>query len=269
MTGTWLITGAAGFIGSNLCEYLLEKNQNVIGVDNLSTGRQSNLERLYGSKMGDFLFFIYDIRKELDPHIFDTNIDHVVHLAAQVSVQKSIDNPKETYFINEIGFRNVAQLVEEVSASAFVYASSCAVYGDNPNLPLDERSALHPLSPYAHSKLQNELDGHEICRKIPSLSVVGLRFFNIFGPWQDSKGGYAAVISKWIQCLMSGSQPIMYGDGLAQRDYCYVMNVCDAIWLAATAKQSSEFHWFMMLVMNLVIINIYSCYNRIMLLLLT
>jgi UDP-N-acetylglucosamine/UDP-N-acetyl-alpha-D-glucosaminouronate 4-epimerase len=225
----WLITGAAGFIGSNLARFLLERGERVVGFDNFLTGKRENVERLEKQFGGDFVFHEGDI---LDPESVAGAVRDctaVAHLAAQISVMRSISEPEETHAINGTGFLNVYLASARAGVSSLVYASSCAVYGDNPALPLAEDAVPRPLSPYAATKLANEAYAAGMALSAPRMTAVGLRFFNIFGAWQDASGGYAAVIPTWINLLMSGRPPILYGDGTATRDYCHVDNVCEAI----------------------------------------
>lgn len=226
---TWFVTGAAGFIGSNLCAWLLDKEERVIGYDNFLTGKRANIDRLRGIEGADFSFVEGDIRdgKRLADAL--NGATRLVHLAAQISVQLSFDDPVETDEINVAGFLRVLQAAAAAGVARFFYASSCAVYGDNPALPLAETSITTPLSPYAASKLINEHYAQSLATRHPGMEMVGLRLFNIFGPYQDHYGGYAAVIPRWISLLMADEQPIVYGDGSATRDFCYVGNVCELI----------------------------------------
>ena len=234
----WLVTGVAGFIGSNLAAFLLDRGETVVGLDNFFSGKRANIERLvraYGSR---FDFIEGDI---LDAEVVRRAVEGcraVAHLAAQVSVIRSIDLPKETYDINTNGFLSVLQGAAASGVESLIYASSCAVYGDNDALPLHESEEPRPMSPYAASKLANEVYAAGFHILAPNLNVVGLRFFNIFGAWQDAAGGYAAVIPMWIGLLLNGKQPILFGDGSATRDFCHVHNVCEAIWCAANAGDS-------------------------------
>ena len=232
----WLITGAAGFIGCNLARFLLERGQRVVGFDNFFSGKRENVDRLERRFGDSFAFREGDILDR--PAVEDAMRDcsAAVHLAAQVSVIRSIGDPRETQAINGTGFLNAYLAAAEMGVSCLVYASSCAVYGDNPALPLSERAEPRPLSPYAASKLANEVYAAGMALTAPHMRVVGLRFFNIFGAWQDAAGGYAAVIPKWIGLLMAGKPPVLYGDGSATRDFCHVDNVCEAVWRAADRR---------------------------------
>ena len=226
----WFITGCAGFIGSNLCEMLLENGHTVIGFDNLSTGKKSNIDRVMGIAQGRYKFVEGDIcnRKFLS-ELISNDIDVVVHLAAQVSVQNSFVDIAFNNKQNIDGFLNIYTLAGERNISKFIYASSCAVYGETDVLPITESLCPSPVSPYASSKLMNDLLSKNLTHLYPQTRVIGLRFFNIFGPWQDPFGAYAAVIPKWIDACMRGEQPVIYGDGSASRDFCYVGDVCDVI----------------------------------------
>ena len=232
----WLITGVAGFIGSNLAEYLLLNGQIIVGIDNFFTGKKDNIERLKNTYSSTFSFFETDILEisSIEKAIKDCEV--VIHLAAQVSVIRSIDYPQETHEINSTGFVKVLDLSRMMNVDTFIYASSCAVYGDNKELPLCEMSLTSPKSPYAASKLSNEAYGLGYSDISSKMKIIGLRFFNIFGPWQDCSSGYAAVIPKWISTLIEGDKPIIYGDGSSTRDFCYVENLCKAIYMIANTK---------------------------------
>ena len=184
MTATrWLVTGAAGFIGSNLCDHLLKNGAHVVGLDNLSTGRQANIDRVNNSAEDRFFdFYQGDILDDVSLTKALDGVDIVVHLAAQVSVQQSIANPDETDRINTGGSRRVFEAAIDAGVRKIIYASSCAIFGDNEALPLHEGSDFAPLSPYAASKLANEKDAAALAADHPTLSFTGLRFFNIFGP---------------------------------------------------------------------------------------
>lgn len=236
----WLVTGAAGFIGNNLAAFLMDRGEQVVGLDNFFSGKRGNIDRLerrYGNR---FTFFEGDI---LDRSVLVNAIagcSAVAHLAAQVSVIRSIDLPDETHEINTNGFLRVMQMAVEAGVENLVYASSCAVYGDQDSLPLTESQVSRPMSPYAASKLANEAyaAGFRVC--MPKLKIVGFRFFNIFGPWQDASSGYAAVIPKWIDILLEGRRPVLFGDGSATRDFCYVDDVCQAIWRAVACGAAAN-----------------------------
>lgn len=234
----WLITGAAGFIGSNLAAYLLDRGETVVGLDNFFSGKRANIDRLTGRYGLRFHFIEGDILEANTVTQAMEGCHAVAHLAAQVSVMRSIDLPKETHDINTTGFLSVLQAAAAAGIQSLVYASSCAVYGDNDALPLGEAEEPRPMSPYASSKLANEAYAAGFRVLAPNLNIVGLRFFNIFGAWQDAAGGYAAVVPKWIGLLLEGKQPLLFGDGSATRDFCHVHNVCEAIWRSATAGSS-------------------------------
>jgi len=224
----WFVTGAAGFIGSNLCAYLLKAGHEVIGFDNFLTGKRENVERVV--KLGHrFKFVEGDIRNKSQIEAVVGRAQHVVHLAAQGSVQKSFADVGMNNDINVGGYLNAMTAAGKAGAGSFIYASSCSVYGDTERLPISESVLPVPLSPYAVSKLADELYGATLDPVFPVMKTVGLRFFNIFGPWQDPNGDYAAVVPRWIDLLMRGQRPIIFGDGSATRDFCYVGNVCRLI----------------------------------------
>lgn len=225
---TWFITGAAGFIGSNLSTYLLRAGEAVVGFDNFLTGKRENIKRIQEIG-GSFKFIEGDIRNKGQVTTAVRSARHVVHLAAQGSVQKSFADVGTNNEINVGGFLNVLTASAEIGARTFTYASSCSVYGDTVKMPITESEAPMPLSPYAVSKFANELYAASLDPTFPNMRVTGLRFFNIFGPWQDPAGDYAAVVPKWIDRLMSGERPILFGDGSATRDFCYVGNICRLI----------------------------------------
>lgn len=222
----WFITGAAGFIGSNLAAHLLRDGQRVVGYDNFLTGKRADIDRLAAPGGSAFSFVEGDILDGERLARALAGATTLVHLAAQVSVQRSLDDPIETNEINVTGFLRVLQAAAEAGVRRLLYASSCAVYGDNPDLPLAESSRTAPPSPYAASKLINEHYALSLGARHPGMGIVGFRFFNIFGPFQDHQGGYAAVIPRWISLMMDGGRPVMFGDGAATRDFCCVDNVC-------------------------------------------
>ena len=224
MTETWLVTGAAGFIGSNLSSHLLEAGERVVGFDNFASGTKANVERLSAAE-GDFAFVEGDIRDADAVIKAARGARVVVHLAAQVAVQESIEDFAYTDSVNVGGFLNVLSAAGGAKAETFIYASSCAVYGDAPALPLPEGEPPRPLSPYAVSKLADEHYAGVIDQSLAGTALLGFRLFNIYGPWQDASGGYAAVIPKWIECCLEGRRPVMFGDGEASRDFCFVGDV--------------------------------------------
>jgi UDP-N-acetylglucosamine 4-epimerase len=225
----WLVTGAAGFIGSNLTAHLLQQGNRVVGFDDLSTGTEANVARLDAMGSGRFRLVRGDIRDQDAMRQSMAGVDAVAHLAAQVSVPKSFDDPCHTDSVNVAGFLSMVTAAESAGVARVVYVSSCAVYGDNPVLPLAESEPAQPLSPYAVSKLANELYAAVLRARATGPDLIGLRLFNIYGPWQDHRGGYAAVIPKWIELCRAGSRPVVFGDGSATRDFCFVGDVCALI----------------------------------------
>lgn len=233
---SWLVTGAAGFIGCNVVHTLLSRGDEVVGFDNFFSGERANVDRLEQGHAGRFKFVEGDI---LDQAALERALDgcaKVVHLAGQVSVARSIDDPEETHAVNGTGFLRTFSAATNSGVESFIYASSCAVYGDNPVLPLAEDASPRPMSPYAATKLSNEAYAAGLSVMAPNMTSVGLRFFNIFGPWQSVTGGYAAVVPRWINLLLEGGRPPLFGDGSATRDFCYVGDVCEAILYAAAWK---------------------------------
>lgn len=229
MTGTWLVTGSAGFIGSNLCTRILAGGGNVIGLDNFSAGKRGNVDRVTAMANGRYRFAEGDVcDRKLVGGLLE-GVDTVVHLAAQGSVQKSFADVAYNNRQNIDGFVSVLTAAGEQGVPRFIYASSCAVYGDTKELPIGEALCPRPLSPYASSKLMNDLLARNLMHLYPRTRIAGLRFFNIFGPWQDPYGDYAAVIPRWIDRCISGQRPVVFGDGSATRDFCYVGNVCDLV----------------------------------------
>ena len=235
---TWLITGVAGFIGSNLLEALLRLDQKVIGIDNFSTGKKRNLSQVHSlvseSQWAQFHLFAGDIR---DPSVCQQvcrGVDYVLHQAALGSVPRSIAEPLASHSSNVTGFLNMLVAARDQKVRRFVYASSSAVYGDAVDLPKVEDRIGCPLSPYAATKLMNEQYA-AVFASAYGFESIGLRYFNVFGPRQDPDGAYAAVIPKWIAALLK-SQPVpINGDGETSRDFCYVENVVQANLLAAVA----------------------------------
>jgi UDP-N-acetylglucosamine/UDP-N-acetylgalactosamine 4-epimerase len=199
-------------------------------LDNFSTGKQQNIDRLLELRKDNFIFIKGDICNLEDINIcFKEKIDAVVHLAAQISVQKSFIDINHNNRLNIDGFVNVLRASGINKVLEFIYVSSCSVYGNANLLPITENQIPDPLSPYASSKLMNEYLAKNLSHIYPDTNIIGFRLFNLFGPWQDPFGDYAAVIPKWINLCMEGKQPIIYGDGNATRDFCYVENVCNMI----------------------------------------
>lgn len=238
---TWLVTGAAGFIGSSLIEALLSANQTVVGFDNLATGKRENIQLLTALGGSRFTLREGDIRNLDACRDACCGVDAILHEAAQVSVPASMEDPVSTHDINTTGFMNVLLAAREQKVSRVVYASSCAVYGDSTRLPLTEDEPTQPLSPYAMSKLANEVYAGAFCRSY-GMTAVGLRYFNVFGPRQDPKGVYAAVIPLWASAMIANSEIQIFGDGSTTRDFCYVGNVIQANLLAATVDLAPGTH---------------------------
>jgi UDP-N-acetylglucosamine 4-epimerase len=235
----WLVTGVAGFIGSNLLETLLGLGQEVVGLDNFSTGFRRNLD-LVRAAVGDdawsrFEFIEGDICRPEDCRTACERIDFVLHQAALGSVPRSIANPQATHEANVDGFLNMLIAARDATVARFVYASSSSVYGDHPALPKVEDRVGRPLSPYAATKAMNEMYAEVFARSY-GIETIGLRYFNVFGPRQDPHGAYAAVIPRWIAALIDGRKVQIYGDGQTTRDFCYVDNAVQANVLAATAQ---------------------------------
>lgn len=229
MANTWLVTGSAGFIGSNLCTRILADGGNVIGLDNFSTGKKENVNRVLAGADGRYRFVEGDICDRASVASLLDGVDVVVHLAAQGSVQKSFADVFHNNRQNIDGFVSMLTAAGDKGVNSFIYASSCAIYGDTEELPIGESHCPKPLSPYASSKLMNDLLARNLAHLYPQMRIAGLRFFNIFGPWQDPFGDYAAVIPRWIDRCLAGQRPIIFGDGGATRDFCYVGNVCDLV----------------------------------------
>jgi UDP-N-acetylglucosamine/UDP-N-acetylgalactosamine 4-epimerase len=234
---TWLITGVAGFIGSNLLEALLKLNQKVVGLDNFSTGYQKNLNEVQTlvsrEQWSNFKLIEGDIRNLEDCLLACNEVQFVLHQAALGSVPRSIEDPINTNSVNISGFLNMLVASRDSKVKRFVYAASSSTYGDHPDLPKVEDKIGKPLSPYAVTKYVNELYA-DIFLKTYGLESVGLRYFNIFGRRQDPNGAYAAVIPKWIAALIKGETIYINGDGETSRDFCYVENVIQANLLAST-----------------------------------
>lgn len=239
---TWLITGVAGFIGSNLLEELLRLNQIVIGIDDFSSGSDDNLIEVKDSVTEDqWLNFNFIKGTILN---YDTclqacqNVDYVLHQAAASSVAKSLADPIAANEINVTGFLNMLTASKSTGVNKFIYASSCAVYGDNISLPLKEEYTGSPLSPYALTKQIDELYA-SIFDESYNLNSIGLRYFNIFGKRQSIDGDYSAVIPKWIDCIINDQKIYIYGDNQISRDFCHVDNVVQANILAAITENKN------------------------------
>ena len=240
---TWLITGVAGFIGSNLLEALLKLNQRVVGLDNFSTGHQRNLDEVQTlvtpEQWANFWFVEGDIRKLADCRKACTGVDHVLHQAALGSVPRSLADPITTNDTNINGFLNMLVAARDAKVQSFTYAASSSTYGDHPALPKVEENIGKPLSPYAVTKYVNELYANVFARSY-GFKAVGLRYFNVFGPRQDPNGAYAAVIPKWTAALLKGETVFINGDGETSRDFCFVANAVQANLLAACAPEDSR-----------------------------
>lgn len=235
----WLVTGVAGFIGSNLLETLLKLDQHVIGLDNFSTGYERNLtqvEALVGPKhWKNFQFIEGDIRKLADCKCACHGADFVLHQAALGSVPRSMLDPIASHDSNVTGFLNMLVAARDAKVKRFVYASSSAIFGDEPGLPKVEEKTGNLLSPYAATKKINEIYADNFAHAYGSESI-GLRYFNVFGPRQDPEGAYAAVIPKWLAAILKREPVIINGDGETSRDFCFVENVVQANLLAATTE---------------------------------
>ena len=238
----WLITGVGGFIGSNLLEKLLDLGQSVVGLDNFSTGKKENLTQVQNivgeKKWKNFNFIEADLR-DLDVcRAVCADVDIVLHQGAIGSVPRSVEFPADSHASNATGTLNIFIAAKEKKVKRIVYASSSSVYGDEPSLPKVEDRIGKPLSPYAATKLFNEIYA-EIFSRLYGLELIGLRYFNVFGPRQDPEGAYAAVIPKWIAAMLKNEPVYIYGDGETSRDFCYIANVVQTNILAATTTNSS------------------------------
>jgi len=235
----WLITGVAGFIGSNLLEALLKLDQEVVGLDNFATGYARNLEQV-GEAVGAGLWRNFtniegDIRNLADCRHACAGVNHVLHHAALGSVPRSIEDPVATHEVNITGFLNMLVACRDAGVERFIYAASSSTYGDHPGLPKVEEVIGKPLSPYAVTKYANELYA-DVFARCYGVTSVGLRYFNIFGPRQDPDGAYAAVIPRWIAQFINREPVCINGDGETSRDFCYIENAIQANLLAATTE---------------------------------
>jgi UDP-N-acetylglucosamine 4-epimerase len=233
----WLITGAAGFIGSNLLQSLLQLDQHVVGVDNFATGHRENLQeverRVAPAQWRRFRFIEGDIRDGEACRRACDDVEFVLHQAALGSVPRSIEDPITSNSVNVGGFLEMLMAARSAGVKRFVYAASSSTYGDHPGLPKIESTVGKPLSPYAVTKLANELYA-EVFSSTYGFPSIGLRYFNIFGARQDPNGPYAAVIPRWIAAMIHNEPLYINGDGETSRDFCYVANAVQANLLAAT-----------------------------------
>ena len=236
---TWLITGVAGFIGSNLLETLLKLNQRVVGLDNFATGHQRNLDEVQTlvtpAQWANFNFISGDIRELSDCQKACQGVDYVLHQAALGSVPRSLEDPITTNGTNITGFLNMLVAARDAKVKSFTYAASSSTYGDHPGLPKVEDVIGQPLSPYAVTKYVNELYAN-VFACCYGFNTIGLRYFNIFGRRQDPNGAYAAVIPKWTAALLAGRKVYINGDGETSRDFCFIANAVQANLLAATVE---------------------------------
>ena len=226
-----LITGGAGFIGSNLCEYFVKNNHKVVCLDNLSTGFLKNIAELTSNP--DFIFIEGDIRDLAVCKDAVKGCDVVLHQAALGSVPRSINDPIATNAVNIDGFLNLLVAARDEGIKRFVYAASSSTYGDSKELPKIEHRIGKPLSPYAITKYVNELYAN-VFSDLYGMETIGLRYFNVFGRRQDPNGVYAAVIPLWVKALINHQVPVINGDGSYSRDFTYIDNVIQANELAAT-----------------------------------
>lgn len=236
---TWLVTGVAGFIGSNLLETLLKLDQEIVGFDNFSTGFQHNFDQVQdlvtSKQWRRFSFVKGDIRDLGQCREVCGRADYVLHQAALGSVPRSIEDPLLTNDNNLTGFLNMLVAARDAQVKGFVYAASSSTYGDHPGLPKLEDKIGKPLSPYAVTKYVNELYA-DVFAGTYDFKTIGLRYFNIFGRRQDPNGAYAAVMPKWFSALIRGDELFINGDGETSRDFCYIDNCVQANILAACAK---------------------------------
>jgi UDP-N-acetylglucosamine 4-epimerase len=240
---TWLITGVAGFIGSNLLETLLKLNQKVVGLDNFATGHQHNLDEVKGqvtlAQWASFNFIKGDIRNASDCSNAVSGVDYVLHQAALGSVPRSINDPATTNEVNISGFLNMLVAARDEKVKSFTYAASSSTYGDHPALPKVEENIGNPLSPYAVTKYVNELYA-DVFNRTYNFKTIGLRYFNVFGKRQDPNGAYAAVIPRWTADLINNEEVFINGDGETSRDFCFIENTVQMNILAATSNDDAK-----------------------------
>lgn len=243
----WVVTGAAGFIGSHLVEKLLQLGQYVVGLDNLTTGRQDNLEEVRrvvsAAEWNRFRFVRGDICEIEDCRSVCGDAHYVLHQAALGSVPRSLKDPLNSHESNVSGFLNMLVAARDAGVRRFIYASSSSVYGDHTALPKVEQTIGQPLSPYAATKLIAETYAKTFTRCY-SLPTIGLRYFNVFGPRQDPHGAYAAVVPRWFTAATEGAELIVHGDGETSRDFCYIENVVQANLLAAISEVRDDIGLF-------------------------
>ena len=240
---TWLVTGVAGFIGSNLLEALLKLDQRVVGMDNFATGYQHNLDEVQSlvtpAQWAKFEFIQGDIRQLEDCQRACVGVDYVLHQAALGSVPRSLADPITTNGTNIAGFLNMLVAARDAKVKSFTYAASSSTYGDHPALPKVEDNIGKPLSPYAVTKYVNELYA-DVFSKCFDFHTIGLRYFNVFGPRQNPNGAYAAVIPKWVSSLLKGETVFINGDGETSRDFSFIQNAIQANLLAATSSSEAR-----------------------------
>lgn len=240
---TWLVTGVAGFIGSNLLEHLLKLDQRVVGLDNFATGHQHNLDEVKAQvspeQWQNFSFIEGDIRNPEDCQKACQNVNYVLHQAALGSVPRSINDPVTTDGTNIGGFLNMLVAARDANVESFTYAASSSTYGDHPALPKVEENIGKPLSPYAVTKYVNELYA-DVFAKTYDFKAIGLRYFNVFGKRQDPNGAYAAVVPKWAAGMIQSDDVFINGDGETSRDFCFIENAVQANLLAATADDCAK-----------------------------
>jgi UDP-N-acetylglucosamine 4-epimerase len=237
----WLVTGAAGFIGSHLLESLLARGQDVVGLDNFATGHRRNLDEVQSKVGADawsrFVFIEGDIVDLATCRRACDGVEFVLHQAALGSVPRSLADPLATHAANATGFLNMLVAARDAKVNRFVYAASSSTYGDHPALPKVEENIGRPLSPYAVTKYLNELYADVFARSY-GLQSIGLRYFNVFGERQDPDGPYAAVIPVWVRAMLCGEGCAINGDGQTSRDFCYVANAVQANLRAALVEQA-------------------------------
>ena len=241
-SATWLVTGAAGFIGSNLVEALLRRGQQVVGLDNFSTGHQANLDELAAMlprEAANFRMIRGDIGDRAACAAALEGVDIVLHQAALGSVPRSLADPLASHDSNVTGFLNLLDAARRAGVTRFIYAASSSTYGDDPALPKREERIGNPLSPYAATKLINEIYASVYARSY-GFAATGLRYFNVFGPRQDPHGAYAAVIPKWTAAMLAGEEVTIFGDGQTSRDFCFVANAVQANLRAVFAPDAAQ-----------------------------